>query len=172
MQFDYKRFIAEVPDFPKPGVSFKDITPLVADPVAFKAAVKEITASYEPSSLDVILAPEARGFIWAGALSLTLGKGVILARKKGKLPRETRKAVYELEYGTDELHVHADSIKPGSRVLIFDDVLATGGTAAAMANLVEDAGAAVAGVAFVVELSFLNGRAKLGSRRITSLVTY
>ena len=169
---DLKPYIAEVKDFPKPGVSFKDLTPLLSSHEAFAEAITRMAAWEHSKSADVIVAPEARGFIWGGALALNLGVPFVPVRKPGKLPRETISASYELEYGVDELHIHRDSIRPKQRVLIVDDVLATGGTARAIVDLVGKLQGNVSGLAFVVELSFLSGRDKLASCNLLSLVTY
>jgi adenine phosphoribosyltransferase len=162
--------IRDVPDWPKPGVMFKDITPLLADPDAFHAAIDELAAPYAEAGITKVLGAEARGFILGGALAYRLGAGFIPARKPGKLPWNTTSAEYDLEYGTDTLEMHDDAVGPGDRVLIIDDVLATGGTAGAKAALVAGAGAEVAGFAFLMELDFLHGREKLGDLPITSLM--
>jgi adenine phosphoribosyltransferase len=166
------RHIRTVPDFPKPGISFKDITPLIEDGDALHAAVDALSASTSHLDYDRILSAEARGFVFGTALAYSVRKGLILARKPNKLPRETISATYDLEYGTDSLEAHADSIPSGSRVLITDDLLATGGTARAMAQLVENAGGTVAGVAFLIELAYLNGRERLSPYEVVSLITY
>lgn len=172
MALDLKTYIAEVPDFPKPGISFKDLTPLLASPPAFAEAVDTIAGWYKDERITSIVAAEARGFLWGGALARALGAGLVPVRKPGKLPRKTFKATYALEYGTDELHMHTDALKPGERVLVFDDVLATGGTAAAMAGLVRQGGGTPVAAAFLIELSFLKGRAKLGDVPVRALVGY
>ena len=163
-------FIRDIPDWPKPGVMFKDITPLLADPAAFRACIDALAAPYTGTGITKVLGAEARGFILGGALAYHLGAGFIPARKPGKLPWSTTSAEYALEYGTDTLEMHIDAVTPRDRVLIIDDVLATGGTAAAKAALVSGAGAEVAGFAFLLELDFLHGREKLGDQPITSLM--
>ena len=169
---ELERHIRTVPDFPTPGVSFKDITPLIEDGEARQAAVDALAAATDGIGYDRILSAEARGFVFGTALAYRAQKGLILARKPNKLPRETISAAYELEYGTDSLEAHDDAIPPGTRVLVVDDLLATGGTARAMCQLVENAGGTVAGVAFLIELSYLNGRARLAPYEIISLITY
>lgn len=164
--------IRTVPDFPRPGISFKDITPLIEHGDALHAAVDALSASTSHLDYDCILSAEARGFVFGTALAYSVRKGLILARKPNKLPRETISASYELEYGTDSLEAHADSMPPGSRVLITDDLLATGGTARAMCQLVENAGGTVAGVAFLIELAYLNGRERLTPYEVVSVITY
>jgi adenine phosphoribosyltransferase len=169
---DLRAVIRDVPDFPKPGVLFKDITPLLMDPSAFAYACAKLSAHYAKSSVDVIAAAEARGFLFAAPMALELRKPLVPLRKPGKLPYRTHSFRYDLEYGSAELHVHTDAIQPGSRVLLVDDVLATGGTMTAACQLVERAGGTVVGCAFLIELSFLNGRALLAGRECFSLVTY
>lgn len=164
--------IRDVPDFPKPGIMFKDITPLLSNGAAFAHAIDTIAAHFEGERIDAVLGAEARGFILGAALAYKLGCGFIPARKPGKLPHLVTQAVYELEYGTDTLEIHEDSIIPGARVLIADDVLATGGTAGAKAELVRKAGGEVVGLAFLIELKFLGGRDKLVDYDIFSLITY
>jgi adenine phosphoribosyltransferase len=153
--------IRDVPDYPKPGVVFKDITPLLADPVAFSAAVDAIVERHGRGKIDKVVGIEARGFILAAPVAYHFGAGFVPVRKQGKLPSATYSQSYELEYAEATLEVHQDAFKPGDRVLIVDDVLATGGTAAATASLVRQAGGDVAGVAVLIELSFLTGRSKL-----------
>jgi adenine phosphoribosyltransferase len=169
---DLRDRIRDVPDFPKPGIVFKDIMPLVGDPDYLRAAVDRLVELARPLRPDVILGAEARGFIFGGALAYELGCGFVTARKPGKLPWETVEATYELEYGTDSLQVHADAIEPGARVIVHDDVLATGGTARAKADLVEKVGAEVVGLLFVIELDFLHGRDKLADYTVESLIHY
>jgi adenine phosphoribosyltransferase len=164
--------IRDIPDFPKPGIIFKDIMPLLADPDSFRATVAALADFAEPRNPDVVLGAEARGFILGGALAFKLGCGFVAARKPGKLPWETVSAEYELEYGVDSLELHSDAIKDGSRVLIHDDLLATGGTAKAKVNLVEQLGGEVVGLVFVIELAFLNGREKLEGYDVHSLIQY
>ena len=169
---DLRDRVRDVPDFPQPGIVFKDIMPLVADAEYFRAAIDGLVELARPLRPDVILGAEARGFIFGGALAYELGCGFVTARKPGKLPRETVEATYELEYGTDSLHVHADAIPAGARVIVHDDLLATGGTAKAKVDLVEQVGAEVVGLLFVIELGFLNGREKLTGYEVASLVQY
>ena len=169
---EIERHVREVPDFPTPGISFKDITPLIEDGPAFHAAVDRVATATADVEYDRVLSAEARGFVFGTALAYRARKGLILARKPGKLPRETISASYDLEYGSNTLHVHADSIGRGTRVLVVDDLLATGGTARAMCQLVENAGGIVACVAFLIELRFLNGRDVLAPYPVTSLLSY
>jgi adenine phosphoribosyltransferase len=164
--------IRDIPDFPKPGIVFKDIMPLLADAESFRATVDALAEFAEPRRPDIILGAEARGFMLGGALAYRLGCGFVAARKPGKLPWETVSAEYELEYGVDSLELHADAIGRGARVLVHDDLLATGGTAKAKVNLVEQLGGEVAGLAFVIELAFLHGREKLGDYDVHSLIQY
>lgn len=165
-----REFIQDVPDFPKPGIVFKDVTPLFLDPELLEFTIDQLV-DHAPH-VDVVVAAEARGFILGAAIASAIGAGFIPARKPGKLPRETSSAEYALEYGVDTLHVHADALADGARVLVHDDLLATGGTARACCNLVEAAGATVAGCSFIVELSFLGGRDKLAGYEVHSLVSY
>ncbi len=169
---DLRAYIRDIPDFPKPGILFKDITPLLADSDAFRHAIHQFAAHYRPQSIDAIAAAEARGFLFAAPLALQLSKPLIPLRKPGKLPYRTHSFKYELEYGSAELHVHEDVIRPSARVLIVDDLLATGGTMQAGAKLIEKAGGVVAGCAFLIELRFLNGRDKLAGYPIFSLIEY
>lgn len=164
--------IRDVHDFPKEGIVFKDLMPLIGDAVAFRQTVDALADWCRPRTPDVILGAEARGFIFGGALAYTLGCGFVPARKPGKLPWDTVQATYDLEYGTDTLEVHSDAIADGSRVIVLDDVLATGGTAAAKVELVESMGAVVVGALFVVELKFLRGRDKLAGHDVHALVAY
>jgi adenine phosphoribosyltransferase len=161
-----------VPDFPKPGISYKDITPLIEDGPALRAAVDALAGITAGLDYDRILSAEARGFVLGTALAYRARKGLVLARKPNKLPRETISATYDLEYGTDSLETHADSITPGTRVLVADDLLATGGTARAMCQLVENAGGVVAGAAFLIELTYLQGRERLRPYETFSLISY
>lgn len=169
---DLRAYIRDVPDFPKPGVLFKDITPLLMDPSAFAYAVAKMSAHYAKSPIDAIAAAEARGFLFAAPMALELRKPLVPLRKPGKLPYSTHSFRYDLEYGSAELHVHTDAIPTGARVLLVDDVLATGGTMAAACNLVERAGGSVVGCAFLIELAFLKGREPLRGRDCYSLITY
>ena len=172
MTVDLKSKIRDVPDFPKPGVVFKDIMPLLADPEALSEAVDRIAEWAAPQKPDVVLGAEARGYITGGALACKLGCGFVPARKPGKLPWRTVAVKYALEYGFDQLEVHADSIRAGQRVLVHDDVLATGGTARATVELVEQLGGEVVGLPFIIELAFLNGRERLEGYDIFSLIEY
>ncbi len=164
--------VRDIPDFPKPGIVFKDITPLLADARALEQAVDSLAAHASPLKADCVLAAEARGFLLGPALALRLGAGFALARKPGKLPHETVSVEYELEYGTDSLELHSDAIGPGMRVLVHDDLLATGGTARALCDLVESVGGVVVGCNFLVELAFLGGRARLAPHDAHSLLVY
>jgi adenine phosphoribosyltransferase len=172
MTVDLGAKIRDIPDFPQPGIVFKDIMPLLADPEAFRAAVDGLAEFARPRRPDLVMGAEARGFILGGALALELGCGFVAARKPGKLPWETVSAEYELEYGTDSLELHSDAIAAGARVLVHDDLLATGGTAHAKVELVEKLGGEVVGIAFVIELAFLHGRDKLAGYDVHSLITY
>lgn len=168
---DLAQYIRDVPDWPQEGVIFKDITPLLASPEGFRVTIDTIADAYADAGVSKVMGAEARGFIFGGALAYRLGAGFVPARKPGKLPWETTSVTYDLEYGTDSLEVHADALGPDDVVLIVDDVLATGGTAAAKAELVRATGATVAGFAFLIELDFLGGRAKLPEgARIVSLI--
>jgi adenine phosphoribosyltransferase len=169
---DLRAKIRDVPDFPKPGIVFKDIMPLLADPATLRATVDRLAEWAEPRGPDLILGAEARGFITGGALACKLGCGFIAARKPGKLPWRTVSAKYALEYGFDTLELHADAIVEGQRVLVHDDVLATGGTAKAKVELVEQLGGQVVGVAFIIELEFLSGRERLAGYDVHSLISY
>jgi adenine phosphoribosyltransferase len=164
--------IRDVPDFPKPGISFKDITPLIEDGAALHAAVDALAAATDHLDYESILSAEARGFVFGTALAYRARKGLILARKPNKLPRETISATYELEYGTDALEAHADSIQSGARILVADDLLATGGTSLAMCQLVENAGGIVVGVAVLIELGYLQSRERLAPYEVISLIRY
>jgi adenine phosphoribosyltransferase len=169
---DLKRMIREVPDFPKKGILFYDITTLLKDKTGFRKVIDTLTDLVRPFQPDSVLGIEARGFIFAPALAYNLGAGFVPVRKPKKLPAETERISYELEYGLDTLEVHKDAIKPGSRVVIADDLLATGGTALASVRLVEKLGGKVAAVTFVVELEELKGRDRLGGYEIVSLLKY
>jgi adenine phosphoribosyltransferase len=164
--------IRDIPDFPKPGIVFKDITPLLLDPASLDLAVTSIADFARPLAVDFVLAAEARGFILGAAVARELGVGFVPARKPGKLPGQTVSAEYILEYGVDALEMHADALADGARVLLHDDLLATGGTARALADLATGRGAVVAGCAFLVELTFLHGREKLAPYPVHSLVSY
>ena len=172
MTIDLSSKIRDVPDFPRPGIVFKDIMPLIADAAALKQTIDAVAEWAEPRKPDIILGAEARGYITGGALACRLGCGFVAARKPGKLPWRTVAAKYALEYGFDQLEVHADAISAGQRVLIHDDVLATGGTAKATVELVEQLGGKVVGLPFIIELTFLNGREKLAGYDVLSLLQY
>lgn len=167
-----KALIREVPDFPKPGINFYDITTLLKNPAGFKGVIDDLSAHYRSTPIDVVLGIEARGFIIAPAVAYALGYGFIPVRKEKKLPAERERIEYALEYGTDILEIHKDAITPGQNVLIIDDVLATGGTAAAVAKLVESLRGNVVGLGFILELDFLNGRTKLNGYDVHSLLHY
>ena len=167
-----RAFIRDIPDFPEPGIVFKDITPLLLDPRALDDAVDGLARLTEPLNVDFVVAPEARGFILGAALARQLHAGFVPARRPGKLPHETVSAEYALEYGINALEVHADAIAGGARVLVHDDLLATGGTAAALCELIERLGAEVAGCAFLIELGFLGGRERLAPRHVSALVNF
>jgi len=169
---DLTRLIRPVPDFPKPGILFRDITPLLADPNGFAEAMARLADPWRDDRLDAVAAVEARGFLFAGPLAIDLGVGVIPVRKPGKLPAATIAHDYELEYGRDRLEMHAGVLPAGARVLVVDDVLATGGTAAACMRLVEAGGGEVAGAAFLVEIGPLGGRARLAAHRVESVLRY
>jgi len=170
---DLKKLIREIPDYPKPGILFYDLTTLLADRQGFRSLVDQLCSHYNgKQKIDVVAGIEARGFIFAPALAYRLGAGFVPVRKPKKLPWKTASVSYQLEYGTDSLEIHQDAVKPGERVLICDDLLATGGTAAAAAALVRKLGGEVAGAAFAVELNFLNGRAKLPGVDAFSLIKY
>jgi adenine phosphoribosyltransferase len=167
-----KALVRNVPDFPQEGIVFKDITPLLADPIAFSTVIDLIVVHFGRGNVDKVVGIEARGFILASPVAYHFGAGFVPVRKKDKLPWETESADYALEYGTATLEVHRDAVTPGERVLIVDDVLATGGTAAATAQLVERIGGKVIGIACLIELGFLNGRDKLEGHDLFSLITY
>jgi adenine phosphoribosyltransferase len=169
---ELKDLVRDIPDFPKPGVVFKDITPLLADAGAFRLAVDSLVDHFAGSRVDKVLGIEARGFILAGPVAYRFGAGFVPVRKASKLPWQVEKEEYVLEYGTDLLEIHQDAVAPGEQVLIVDDVLATGGTAAAAVRLVEKLRGQVAGVGFVIELAFLGGRSRLEGRPAVSLLTY
>jgi adenine phosphoribosyltransferase len=169
---DLRAHIRDIPDFPKPGIVFKDITPLLLYPPAFDEAVHRLAAWAGPRDVELVVAAEARGFILGGAIARELGAGFVPARKPGKLPLDTVSAEYLLEYGVDALHVHADALADGARVLVHDDLLATGGTARAVVDVVRQLGAEVVGCAFLVELAFLNGRERLEGLDVQALVAY
>jgi len=169
---DLQAAIRNVPDFPQPGIQFKDITPVLADARLFAGAVDLLVAGHPPGSVDAVVGIDARGFIFAAAAALRLGAGFVPVRKKGKLPFQTYEQDYALEYGTATVAMHVDALRPGARVLLVDDLLATGGTAAAAAALVGKLGAHIVEICFLIELGFLPGRKKLGTYPVRSLVTY
>jgi adenine phosphoribosyltransferase len=164
--------IRDVPDFPKPGIVFKDITPVLADAVLFRETTDALARPFAPDRITHVVAVESRGFILGGPVAQHLGAGLVLARKRGKLPWKTLREEYALEYGSDVLEIHIDALPPGARAVIVDDVLATGGTAAAVAALVSRSGAELVGFAFLMTLGFLDGRARLGDARVESLIDY
>jgi adenine phosphoribosyltransferase len=167
-----KALIRDVPDFPEPGIVFKDITPVLANPIAFSTITDLIVVHFGRGKVDKVVGIEARGFILASPVAYHFGAGFVPIRKQGKLPYETVSEEYELEYGIATIELHVDAIEPGERVLIVDDVLATGGTASAAASLVERIGGTVCGIACLIELDFLHGRDKLGDREIFTLINY
>jgi len=171
-EIDLRPFIKDVPDFPKKGIIFKDISPLLADPKAFKAAIDAMAAPFKGRGIKLVAGVESRGFLFAASIASSLGSGVILIRKKGKLPRKTLSVSYDLEYGVDTLEIHADAAAPRDSVLLVDDVLATGGTAKASCELIEKLGAELAGVSFLIELGFLKGRKKLSGRDVRAILNY
>jgi adenine phosphoribosyltransferase len=164
--------VRDIPDYPKPGIVFRDITPLLAAPDVFSGTVDALAAPFESERIDKVVGVEARGFVFAAPVAYRHGAGFVPVRKPGKLPWEIEREEYELEYGTDLLEVHRDAVHPGEQVLIVDDVIATGGTAAASARLVERLGGVVVGLAFVLELAYLHGRDQLEGRRLHTVVTY
>ncbi len=169
---ELRDLIADVPGFPKPEIVFKDITPLLESPSGLSLAIDSIASEYAERSVEIVAGVESRGFIFGAAVAYRMGIGFVPIRKPGKLPRETVSATYELEYGTDTVEMHTDAVESGTRVLLVDDLLATGGTIEACCRLVEEVGAEVVACAFVVELDFLKGRARLTGREIFSLVNY
>jgi adenine phosphoribosyltransferase len=172
MSVDLRAYVRDIPDFPAPGIVFKDITPLLLDARALDAAVAALAERVSSAGADLIVAAEARGFILGAALARELGAGFVPARRPGKLPGETISAQYALEYGIDALELHADALAGGSRALIHDDLLATGGTAGALCELVSELGAQIVGCAFLVELGFLGGRERLAPHPVHSLIEY
>ena len=169
---DLRALIRDIPDFPKAGIVFKDITPLLLDPAALDAAVSHLAEAARPLGVDLVVTAEARGFILGGALARELGAGFVPARKPGKLPSETVGVEYLLEYGIDALEVHADALAQGARVLVHDDLLATGGTARGVCELVTSLGGQIVGCAFLIELSFLEGRARLAPYPVHAVIEY
>jgi len=164
--------IRNIPDFPKPGIQFKDITPVLADPKLFLGSIDLLVEPFKPGSVDAVVGIDARGFIFAAAAAVRLNAGFVPVRKKGKLPYQTHEQEYALEYGTATVAMHVDALKPGNRVLLIDDLLATGGTAAAAAALVKRLGAEILEIAFLIELGFLGGRKKLQDYPVRSLIVY
>jgi adenine phosphoribosyltransferase len=169
---DLYSYVRDIPDYPKPGILFRDITPLLADPVALKAAAEAMAAPYVDQKVDIIAAAEARGFIFAAPLAIQLGAGFVPIRKPGKLPFDLHSFAYQLEYGSDELQVHVDGVRPGQRVLIVDDLLATGGTMEACLRLLEKCDAEIVGCSFLIHLVQLGGEARLSPYDVTSVLTY
>ena len=169
---DLKSLIREVPDFPKPGISFKDITTVIQDGPAFRYIIDQFEGHFRPARPDLVVGAESRGFILGAPLAYKLGTGFVLVRKPGKLPAEKERITYDLEYGQDSLEIHKDAIKPGQKVLIIDDLLATGGTISATAELVKRLGGVIVGFAFIIELDPLKGREKLKGYDVLSLVHY
>ena len=167
---DLAQYIRNVPDFPVAGIQFKDITTLLQDPVPFAASVKALLARYKDRGIDIVVGIESRGFIWGAILAYEMGAGFVPVRKPDKLPAETIRAEYTLEYGTNALEMHRDAIRPGQKVLVVDDLLATGGTAQATCELVKPLGGQVVGVAFLIDLTFLHGRDKLPGHEVFVLV--
>ena len=172
LTIDLKQMIRSVPDFPKPGINFFDITTLLKEPAGLKATIDALSAPYADSRIDAVVGIESRGFILGSAVAQQLGAGFIPVRKPGKLPAKAIKEVYELEYGKDAIEIHADAIEKGQRVLIVDDVLATGGTASATARLVKQLGGELHGLAFLIELTFLDGKSKLAGENVFSVLQY
>lgn len=171
-QIIFEDYIRSIPDWPKKGILFRDITPLLADAKALAAAVDALCEGFAEEDVDYVAAVEARGFIFGSAVAEKLQAGFVPIRKKGKLPFETRTVTYELEYGTDSLEIHSDAIKQGAKVLMVDDLLATGGTMAAACELVENTGGKIVGITFLIELADLTGRDKLGGYEVKSVITY
>ena len=169
---ELRRYVRDVPNFPKPGILFRDVTPLLADRAALPAAVEALAAPFRKEGIEQVLGIESRGFVLGAPVALALDAGFTLVRKQGKLPYETRSVTYDLEYGTDTVEMHIDAVKPGQRVLIVDDLIATGGTAAAAVKLAREAGAQVVGCAFLIELKGLGGRAQLGVERVHVVMEY
>jgi adenine phosphoribosyltransferase len=169
---EIEQAIRNIPDFPKPGIQFKDITPVLADARLFSSSIDVLIDGFKPGQVDAVVGIDARGFIFASAAAIRLEAGFVPVRKKGKLPYRTHEQEYDLEYGTASIAMHTDALKPGSRVLLIDDLLATGGTAAAAASLVKKLGAEILEISFLIELKFLNGRERLKGERVRSIVTY
>jgi adenine phosphoribosyltransferase len=172
LTIDLKQMIRSVPDFPKPGINFFDITTLLKDPAGLQATIDSLATPYADAQVDTVVGIESRGFILGSAVAQRIGAGFVPARKPGKLPAKAIKEIYELEYGKDGLEIHADAIEQGQRVLIVDDVLATGGTAAAATRLVRQLGGKLLGLAFLIELTFLDGKSKLSGESVYSVLQY
>jgi len=171
-KIDIESFIRSIPDWPKKGILFRDITVLLADAAAFAAAIEALREGFENEAIEYVAAVEARGFIFGSAVAEKLGAGFVPIRKKGKLPFKTESVTYDLEYGTDTLEVHTDAVKQGAKVLMVDDLLATGGTMASACKLIEKIGGTVAGIAFLIELTELAGRGKLAGYEIKTVISY
>src|SRR5690242_7173875 len=169
---EIERAIRNIPDFPKPGIQFKDITPVLADPKLFSGCIDLLIDGFKPGQVDAVVGIDARGFIFAAAAAIRLHAGFVPVRKKGKLPFKTHEQEYDLEYGTASIAMHVDALKPGARVLLIDALLATGGTAAAASSLVQKLGAQILEISFLIELKFLNGRARLKGNKVRSIVVY
>ncbi|HZV35470.1 MAG TPA: adenine phosphoribosyltransferase [Verrucomicrobiae bacterium] len=169
---EIERAIRNIPDFPKPGIQFKDITPVLADPRLFSGSIDLLTEGYKPGMVDAVVGIDARGFIFAAGAALRLQAGFVPVRKKGKLPYQTHEQNYDLEYGANAIAIHIDAVQPGSRVLLIDDLLATGGTAAAAAALLKKVGAKILEISFLIELGFLGGREKLKDYPLRSVIRY
>jgi adenine phosphoribosyltransferase len=172
IETDLRSYVRDIPDFPTPGIMFKDVTPLLADATIFRRATDAMAAPFVDDKVTHVVSIEARGFIFGAPVAQSLGAGFIPVRKKGKLPSQTERIEYALEYGSGILEIHRDAYEPPARVLVVDDVLATGGTAAATAELIERLGGQVVGFSFLIGLSFLHGREKLGSRTVSLAITY
>ena len=171
-RIDLKKYIRDIPDWPKEGILFRDITPLLLNPQAFSAAIEAMCADFTDAGIEYVAAVEARGFIFGSAVAEKLGAGFVPIRKKGKLPWQTESITYDLEYGTDTLEVHSDAVEGGGKVLMVDDLLATGGTMAAACELIEKIGGTVAGITFLIELVGLQGREKIADYKIASIISY
>jgi adenine phosphoribosyltransferase len=169
---DLRKYVRDVPDFPKPGILFRDVTPLLGDRAALPAAIDALAAPFQGAGIDQVLGIESRGFVLGAPVAMALGAGFTMVRKKGKLPYQTRSVTYDLEYGTDTVEMHTDAVRSGQRVIVVDDLIATGGTAAAAVKLARDAGAEVVACAFLIELEFLAGRGKLGVDRVHVVMAY
>ena len=170
--FDLKSFIRDIPDFPKPGIMFRDITPLLGNPDALRETVRQLAQPYRDKNINAVVAAEARGFIFAAPMAIELGAGFVPVRKPGKLPFDRHSFRYDLEYGSDALEMHVDGVPPGARVLVVDDLLATGGTVGACVKLLEKTGANIIGCAFAIELVALNGRKAVAPHAVHSLIQY